>query len=37
MENIVSTQEKRCYTVKRASREILGINGPTVYESLKKE
>lgn len=35
MENIVSTQEKRCYTVKEL-QEILGISRPTVYELLKK-
>ena len=29
MENIVSTQEKRCYTVKEL-QEILGISRPTV-------
>ena len=35
MENIVSTQEKRCYTVKEL-QEILGISRPTVYELLNK-
>lgn len=35
MENIVSTQEKRCYTVKEL-QEILGISRPTVYELLKR-
>lgn len=35
MENIVSTQEKRCYTIKEL-QEILGISRPTVYELLKK-
>lgn len=35
MENSISTQEKRCYTVKEL-QEILGISRPTVYELLKK-
>ena len=35
MEQIMTTQEKRCYTVKDL-QEILEISRPTVYELLKK-
>ena len=35
MEQIMTTQEKRCYTVKDL-QEILGISRPTVYELLKR-
>lgn len=35
MEQIKTTQEKRCYTVKDL-QEILEISRPTVYELLKK-
>ena len=31
MEQVMTTQEKRCYTVKEL-QEILGISRPTVYE-----
>ena len=34
MEQIMTTQEKRCYTVKDL-QEILEISRPTVYELLK--
>ena len=36
MEEIKSTQEKRCYNVKEL-QEILSVSRPTVYELLKKE
>ena len=35
MEQIMTTQEKRCYTVKDL-QEILEISRPTVYELLKR-
>ncbi|WP_334196467.1 helix-turn-helix domain-containing protein [Muricomes intestini] len=35
MEEIMTTQEKRCYTVKDL-QEILEISRPTVYELLKR-
>ena len=35
MEQVMTNQEKRCYTVKEL-QEILGISRPTVYELLKK-
>lgn len=35
MEQIMTTQEKRCYTVKEL-QEILEISRPTVYELLKR-
>ena len=35
MEQVMTTQEKRCYTVKEL-QEILGISRPTVYELLKR-
>ena len=35
MEEIMTAQEKRCYTVKEL-QEILGISRPTVYELLKR-
>ena len=35
MEQIMSTEEKRCYTVKDL-QEILEISRPTVYELLKR-
>lgn len=35
MEQITTTQEKRCYTVKDL-QEILEISRPTVYELLKR-
>ena len=35
MEQVMTNQEKRCYTVKEL-QEILGISRPTVYELLKR-
>lgn len=35
MEQVMTNQEKRCYTVKEL-QGILGISRPTVYELLKK-
>ena len=35
MEQIMTTQEKRCYTVKDL-QEILEISRPTVYELLRR-
>ena len=35
MEQIMTTQEKRCYTVKDL-QEILEISRPTVYQLLKR-
>ena len=35
MEQVMTTQEKRCYTVKDL-QEILEISRPTVYELLKR-
>ena len=35
MDQIMTTQEKRCYTVKDL-QEILEISRPTVYELLKR-
>ena len=35
MEQIMTTQEKRCYTLKDL-QEILEISRPTVYELLKR-